>query len=137
MTHPMTNTLMNVMADSAAIEKGVDIADKSAGELLDVTFLADADVDVVADVVVVVVVDAGSLSKLFAAAGWLRISCITEAERTRKQDTILDALGCVDRMTPARICDTRVFRNFFAVYFFRVLLFFFARFRRCEMYSSC
>ena len=87
MTQPMTKTLMKVMADSAAIENGVDIPPKSEGDFGVVTFalptvvlVVVVDVVVIDVVVVVVVVLTGS-NKLFPAAGLLEVRCGNKRDR--------------------------------------------------------
>ena len=76
MTQPMTKTLMKVMADSAAIEKGVDIPPSSEEDLI-VTFelvtVVVIIVVVVVDVAVVVIVVLTGSNTLFPVAGLLKV----------------------------------------------------------------
>jgi hypothetical protein len=77
MTQPMTKTLMKVMADSAAIEKGVDIPPSSEEDLIVtfalVTVVVIIVVVVVVEVAVVVVVVLTGNIKLFPVAGLLKV----------------------------------------------------------------
>ena len=75
MTQPMTKTLMKVMADSAAIENGVDIPPSSEEDLI-VTFelvTVVVIIVVVVDVAVVVIVVLTGSIKLFPVAGLLKV----------------------------------------------------------------